>query len=348
MSTSAMNGRERIMAALRCEPVDRPPIWMMRQAGRYLPEYRALRADHSFLECVRTPHLAAEITHQPIRRYGFDAAILFSDILTIPEALGIDVTFPKGGPRLDPTMETAEKIAGLPDPDVRDVLGYVGGAAAASRKQVGEDVALLGFSGAPWTLACYMIEGGGSKAWVKIRALAHREPDVVRALLDKLADLIIDYLAMQVEAGVDAVQLFDSWAGSLRREVYDDLVLPSTKRIIAEVKKLDVPVILFARNPGHLLESTLDAGADAVSLDWRIDLGRAAALAAERGIGIQGNLDPTELYASHDHIRRRVQEMNADVDGRTGWVFNLGHGVSPPTPLDGVKALVEAVQGLAE
>lgn len=343
-----MNARQRILAALASEPVDRPPVWMMRQAGRYLPEYRALRKDHSFLECVRTPDLAAEITVQPIRRYGFDAAILFSDILTIPEALGVDVTFPQGGPRLSPTIDGPEDVEKLPSVDIRKALGYVGGAVSASRRVVGEETALLGFSGAPFTLACYMVEGAGSKSWSKIRAMVHQPDSGLPQLLDRLADAVIDYLHMQIDAGVDAVQLFDSWAGQLRRVDYERLVLPSTRRIIASIVDRGVPIILFARHPGHLLQPTLEAGATAVSLDWRVELADAVGPAAELGVALQGNLDPTELFASHDHIRSRIREMHAAVGGRTGHVFNLGHGVTPPTPLDGVGAFVDAVRSLAQ
>lgn len=342
-----MKPRERFLAALHCKPVDRPPIWMMRQAGRYLPEYRELRKKHGFLEMVGTPELAAEVTVQPIRRYGFDAAILFSDILTIPEALGIDVQFPKGGPQLTPTVETAEKIAALPDANVRDKLAYVAGGMRASRAAVGPDRALLGFSGAPFTLACYMIEGGGSKSWSVIRSMMHSDPGTLQGLLDRLADLVIEYLYMQVEAGADAVQVFDSWAGNLRRADYERVVLPSTKRIITALRERGVPTLLFARNPGHLVASTVNAGADAVSLDWRVELGEAAAMAAAAGVAIQGNLDPTELFAPREQIARRVREMADEVDGQTGWIVNLGHGVLPTTPLSGVQAFVDAVHGLA-
>ena len=311
-----------------------------------MPEYRALRAKHSFLECVGTPALAAEITVQPIRRYGFDAAILFCDILTIPEALGVEVTFPTGGPRLRPTIDCRANVEKLPVVDVCKELAYVGEAVTASRAAVGEEVALLGFSGAPFTLACYMVEGGGSKAWSKIRAMVHQPESGLAELLELLADAVIDYLMMQIDAGADAIQLFDSWAGQLRVSDYERLVLPGTMRILAAVRDRGVPSILFARNPGHLLPSTLAAGASMVSLDWRIELEDAVALAAPLGVGLQGNLDPTELFASPQHILERVRAMAAAVDGQTGYIVNLGHGVTPPTPLSGVQAFVDAVKGL--
>ncbi len=348
MSSSQMTSRERILAALRSQPVDRPPVWMMRQAGRHLPEYRAVREGRTFMDVVRTPALAAEVTIQPVRRYGLDAAILFSDILTIPEALGIEVTFPKGvGPRLHPTVTTAAEIAALPPGDVRGTLAYVAGAVRETRRQLGEETALLGFSGAPWTLACYMIEGGGSKSFSTIRAMMYRDPETLGALLDKLADLVIDYLRMQVEAGVDAVQLFDTWAGELRREDFDRVVMPSTQRIIDALKSDGTPIVHFAKHPGHLLESGLAARPTAVGVDWRVDLADAAGRAAEVGVAVQGNLDPAELFADPTWITRRVREMHDAVGGRTGHVMNLGHGIWPSTPISGVEAFVAAVKDLA-
>ncbi len=347
MSRPSMSARERMVAALRSQPVDRPPVWLMRQAGRHLPEYRALRAGHAFMDVVRQPELAAEVTLQPVRRYGMDAAILFSDILTIPEALGIDVRFPKGvGPQLKPTVRTAEEVAALPPGDIPGTLGYVAGAVRETRRLLGEDTALLGFSGAPWTLACYMIEGGSSKSYANIRSMVYRDPDTLTALLDRLADLVITYLRMQVEAGVDAVQVFDSWAGELRREDYERIAAPCTQRIIDAMKRDGTPVVLFAKNPGHLVDSGLAMKPDVVAVDWRVDLGDAAGRAAALGVGVQGNLDPAELFAGPKWIGRRVREMHAAVGGRTGHVFNLGHGVWPSAPIPGVEAFVNAVQAL--
>lgn len=348
MSSSTMSSRERMGAALRGEPVDRPPVWIMRQAGRHLPEYRALRAKHAFMEVVRTPALAAEVTLQPVRRYDMDAAILFSDILTIPEALGVDVSFPKGvGPRLVPTVQTAEEIAALPDADVREHLDYVAGAVRETRRLLGEDKALLGFSGAPWTLACYMVEGGGSKSFSTIRSMVYRDPDALNHLLERLADLVIEYLRMQVEAGVDAVQLFDTWAGDFRREDYERVAAPSARRIVETLRADGVPVVMFAKNPGHLLQTAIDMKPSVVAVDWRVDLADAAGRAAAAGIGVQGNLDPAELFASPEWIERRVHELHAAVGGRTGHVFNLGHGIWPSAPISGVSAFVEAIKGLA-
>ena len=340
-------GRRRILAALHGEAVDRPPVWMMRQAGRYLPEYRALRKEHSFLEMVRTPELAAEVTMQPIRRFGFDAAILFSDILTVPEALGLKVDFPKGGPTISPTIRSAADVAALPKPDVIGELGYVADAVREIRRQLDDGVALLGFSGAPWTLATYMIEGGGSKSFPNIRAMMHNAPEVLDALLELLADVVIEYLQMQIDAGVDAVQLFDTWAGELRLADYERFLLPSTRRIVQTLRDRGATVVLFARHPGHLLEGTLKAGPQAIGVDWRVDLTHASERAAAHGVSLQGNLDPAELFASPAHIASRIREMHTAIGGRIGWVVNLGHGIWPTAPISGVHALVDAVHGLA-
>ncbi|HAN31301.1 MAG TPA: uroporphyrinogen decarboxylase [Myxococcales bacterium] len=344
-----MSSRERMLAALASEPVDRPPVWIMRQAGRHLPEYRKLRAEHAFMDVVRTPTLAAEVTLQPVRRYGMDAAILFSDILTIPEALGIDVWFPKGvGPQLKPTIRSAEEFAALPAGNVRESLDYVAGAIRETRRQLGYDKALLGFSGAPWTLACYMVEGGGSKSFATIRSMVYRDPETLNALLEKLADLVIDYLRMQVEAGVDAVQLFDTWAGDFRRQDYERVAAPSARRIVQTLRAEGVPVVMFAKNPGHLLNTAIDMGPSVVAVDWRVDLAEATTQAAAAGIGVQGNLDPAELFADPSWIQRRVRQLHEAVGGRTGHIFNLGHGIWPSAPISGVHAFVKAIEELAQ
>lgn len=344
----AMTPRQRMLAALASQPVDRPPVWMMRQAGRYLPEYRAVRTGRSFLEMVRTPELACEVTLQPIDRYGFDAAILFSDILTIPEAMGLDVTFPGGGPQIAPVVRSAADVDALRVPDIGVALDYVGEAMRLCRAGVGPDRALLGFAGAPWTLAAYMVEGAGSKSFPILRAMVWQQPEVLARLLDRLADAVIDLLLLQVEAGADAVQVFDTWAGELHAEDYRRVALPSTVRIVEAMRSRGVPVVLFARHPGHLTDATLEAGPDAIGMDWRVDVAETVTKAAAKGVAVQGNLDPAELFAPHDVITRRVREIHAAVGGRTGHVFNLGHGVWPQAPLDGVGAFVAAVQGLAE
>ena len=345
--TTPMTPRARMRAALASQPVDRPPVWMMRQAGRYLPEYRATREGRTFMDMVRTPELACEVTLQPIRRYGFNAAILFSDILTVPEAMGLEVTFPGGGPQVEPVVRSAADVDALRQPDVGVSLAYVADAMRLCREGLGPDRALLGFAGAPWTLAAYMVEGAGSKSFAILRALLWQQPDVLARLLDRLADVVIDLLLLQVEAGADAVQVFDTWAGELHAADYRRVVLPSTVRIIEAMHARGVPVVLFARHPGHLTDATLEANPTAIGMDWRVDVAEVVGKAAAKGIAVQGNLDPAELFAPHEVIARRVREIHDAVGGRTGHVFNLGHGVWPQAPLDGVGAFVGAVQGLA-
>ncbi len=336
-----------MLAALAGQPVDRPPCWIMRQAGRYLPEYREVRKGHSFLEMVHQPELATEVTLQPIRRFGFDSAILFSDILTIPEAMGIDVAFPEGGPQLSPVVRTTEQVARLPGVGVVERLEYVADAVRMIRQTLSEDTALLGFSGAPFTLACYMVEGKGTKSFDAIKAMLYGSPETLVALLEKLADVVIDYLQMQLDAGADAVQLFDTWAGELRRVDYDRIVRPSTERIVRAIQAKGGKIMVFARHPGHLLDSTLTLGANGLGLDWRVDLRDAAVGRSLVGgtMALQGNLDPIELFAPPAHIQARVREMYDAVG--TGWIANLGHGVVPSTPIAGVEAFVQAVRDLA-
>jgi len=346
--TVAMTPRQRFLAALRQQPVDRPPVWMMRQAGRFLPEYREVRKGHTFLEMVHQPELATEVTLQPLRRFGLDAGILFSDILTIPEAMGLDVQFPEGGPQLAPVVRSAADVAKLGRVDVHDKLGYVESAVRMIRGELGDKHALLGFSGAPFTLACYMVEGHGSKSFELTKTLMVQQPEVMRGLLDVLADVVIDYLQMQLDAGADAVQLFDTWAGELRRADYDAIVMPSTQRIVDAIQGRGGQILVFARHPGHLLDSTLKLGADGLGLDWRVDLAEASAKAAKQALrpALQGNLDPIELFAPAAHIESRVKEMYEAVGGGSGWIANLGHGVIPPTPIGGVEAFVNAVHAL--
>lgn len=334
------------MAGLAGQPVDHPPLWLMRQAGRYLPEYRAVRQKHTFLQMVHTPEVAIEITLQPLRRFPIDAAILFSDILTIPEAMGIAVDFPEGGPVLSPTVRSMADIERLPGPDCIGNIAYVDAALRGLRRELGDGHALLGFSGAPFTLASYIVEGKGTKSFEGIKSLMYQDPKAFMALIDKLTDLVITYLQMQLDAGADAVQLFDSWAAELRDSEYRQYVLPSTQRIAKAIADKGGKLILFARNPGHLFDATLDVPCQAYGIDQRVDLAMAARKAKALGRSLQGNLDPIELFAPAAHIECRVREM-ADAMQGCGWIANLGHGVVPQTPISGVEAFVAAVQGLA-
>ena len=338
---TGLTHRQRFVHTLAGKPVDRPPVWLMRQAGRYLPEYRAIRSKHGFLEMVHTPDLAMEVTLQPVRRFGMDAAILFSDILTIPEAMGLNVQFPEGGPTVGPVVRTLADVQQL-KPQTLDKLLFVGEALKLCRQEL-PDHALLGFSGAPFTLACYMVEGKGTRQFDQIKRMLWQAPETLRALLDKLADAVIAYLQMQLDAGADAVQLFDTWASELRAADYDAVVRPSTERIVRSIQAAGGKIIVFARHSGPLTASTVALNANALGLDARVELAEVRKLAPK--LVLQGNLDPIELFAPHAHIQRRVQEMH-EATGRHGWIANLGHGCIPETPIDGVEAFVTAVQNL--
>ena len=342
-----MRGRERFLAACTRQPVDRPPVWIMRQAGRYLPEYLALRAKHSFTEVCQTPALTLEVALQPLRRFALDAAIVFSDILVIPEAMGQTVEYPEGGPRLSPPLGMDTDPDSLVPRDVSSALGYVYEAIRLLRAEMGDDRAVLGFAGAPYSLASYMVEGGGSRHNEAIKKLMYRDPERATALLDRIADVVVEHLELQVQAGADAVQIFDTWAGGLQPEDYVRFALPPTRRILDRLAGLGVPRILFVNGIAGILPHVATAGADVISVDWRSDL---AATASELGDGVtvQGNLDPVELFGTPDRIRARVRATHRDLGRTTGHVFNLGHGILPGTPVEGAGAFVDAVLELGE
>jgi uroporphyrinogen decarboxylase len=329
----------RLGNALRGLPVDRPPVWFMRQAGRYLPEYRAVREKVSFLELCRDPDLACEVTVQPIVRFGLDAAIVFSDILTVPEALGLEVTFDAGhGPRLPVTLQTAGDVRKLRRPDVADALPVVPETLRRFRAQLPE-IPILGFAGAPFTLLCYMVEGHGSTDWVSVKRFLQSEPAAARRALDLLADVVGDYLQLQIDAGAAAVQLFDTWAGILSPDDWRTFALPAVLRTFDRVK--GAPRIFFTRDLSPFLHVVAECGADVIGLDWRVDVPHARTVLG--AIPIQGNLDPVALFASPDDIKARVNRI-CDEAGPLGHVFNLGHGVLPSTPIEGVEAMVAAVR----
>jgi uroporphyrinogen decarboxylase len=336
---ASMTSRERIGNALTCAPVDRPPVWMMRQAGRTLPEYLAIRERYSFWELCRTPELAAKVTLQPLARFPVDAAIIFSDILTVPAAMGMEVSF-ADGLALSPAVRDEAGLAALRTPVVEVDLGYVAGALRQTRRELGREKALLGFSGAPYTLATYMVEGGSSRHYSRIKALMFGSPSVYEKLADRLADVVVDYLGMQVEAGADAVQLFDSWAGELGPEDYRRFVLPGVQRIVEGVKPLGAPVIYYVNGIANVVDSVRETGVDAVSVDWRLTL-REARHRLGRRVALQGNLDPAGLFAPPPEIERRVFAMLDETDGE-GHVANLGHGLIADTPLQGIEAFVNA------
>jgi uroporphyrinogen decarboxylase len=333
----------RFLAACRREPVDRPPIWFMRQAGRYLPEYRAVREQVSFLELCKNPDLACEVTRQPVARFGLDAAILFSDILIPVEAMGMHLEFVEDrGPVLHDPLRTRAQIDALAVPDPEATMAFVPEAVRRIRRALPE-TPLIGFAGAPVTLAAYMVEGGGSKNFVELKRLLFGEPAAAHALLGKLARTVTAYLEAQVAAGAAAVQLFDTWAGILSPVDFEEFALPYVTEIVTALKRTGVPVIYFVNGGGPLLAAMRRSGADVIGLDWRVDLGAARAILGPE-VAVQGNLDPVLLYAPPAVIAARTTAIIAAGGGR-GHVFNLGHGILPDTPLAGVEAMVAAVRG---
>ncbi|MBP4063413.1 uroporphyrinogen decarboxylase [Acinetobacter baumannii] len=327
---------DRFLRALLREPVDTTPIWMMRQAGRYLPEYRETRSKAGdFLSLCKNTEFACEVTLQPLRRYDLDAAILFSDILTIPDALGLGLYFETGeGPKFHKTVRTEQDVANLPKLNAKADLDYVMNAVSTIRSALGGQVPLIGFSGSPWTLATYMVEGGSSKEFRFTKQMMYAQPEVLHALLDHLADSVIDYLNAQIDAGAQAIQIFDSWGGALAHREYVEFSLHYMKKIIAGLQREKdgrrIPVIVFTKGGGQWLEPMITTGADALGLDWTTSLNTARTTVAGR-VALQGNLDPAVLYGSAASIEKAVKAMldDAYANGeKTGYVANLGHGIT--------------------
>jgi len=329
--------------ACRRESVERTPIWVMRQAGRYLPEYRAIRDRHDFLTMVKTPELAAEVTVQPVDLIGTDAAILFSDIMTVPEAMGMDLEMvEKRGPVLHDPIRSISDARRLKAPDPETDLGYVMGAIRETRARLNGRVPLIGFSGSPWTLFVYMVEGSGSKAFQHPKAMIYGEPAAARELLDRIASAVGDYLLAQIAAGVDAVQLFDTWGGILPPAEYREFSLESMRRIIERLKPAGVPIIVFSKDCAHSLEHIARSGADVIGIDWRTDLADAKRRVGD-SVALQGNLDPAVLFATPEVVSERVRGVLDAFGPGDGHIFNLGHGVFPTTPVENMRALVSAV-----
>lgn len=327
--------------AIRGEPVERTPIWVMRQAGRYLPEYREVRAKTSFLGLCKSPELAAEVTMQPIRRFALDAAIIFSDILVPVEAMGVPLDY-NPGPVLGSTIKDAADIDALLAPDPVTKMGFVMDAIRTFIREM-PDTPIIGFAGAPFTLAAYMIEGSGSKNYAGTKTFLYEQPKQARRLLSKLARTVADHLIAQIEAGAAAVQIFDSWAGHLSRDDYMTFALPFTIEIVDEVKKKGVPVIVFAKGAHSSLDELSKCGADMLGVDWTLPLDVAGDMTSHR-VALQGNLDPCVLLGPVENIERQVQRiLNEAQSLKRGHVFNLGHGILPPTPPEHMAALVDAV-----
>ena len=334
--------------ALLKQPVTRTPVWMMRQAGRYLPEYRKVREQAgSFMNLCTNPELACEVTMQPLRRFDFDATILFSDILTIPDAMGLGLYFSEGeGPKFENPIKSAKDVDNLPIPDPEVELRYVSDAVRLIRKTLDGRAPLIGFSGSPWTLATYMVEGSSSKSFRKVKGLMYEQPKIMHALLDKLAQSVALYLNAQIAAGAQAVMLFDTWGGMLTTEDYLEFSLYYAKQVRAHLKTnvegQQIPTILFTKGGGQWLEAMVDAGYDALGLDWQTDIQQARARVGDQ-VALQGNMDPIALYAAPEVIKEKVKTILGKYGTGSGHVFNLGHGILPDVNPDHVKTMVDAV-----
>lgn len=333
---------DRFLRACRREPVDRTPLWIMRQAGRYLPEYRELRSRHDFLDVCRTPDLAAEVTLQPVRRFPLDAAILFSDILLPLDVFSIPMTFSPGPKIARPVRSRAEVVA-LNAKAAREAVPFVADSIRIVRRELNGRVPLIGFCGAPFTLAAYLVQGEGKEGFGALKHLMFREPATAELLLEKLAVAMADYLRLQIDAGVQAVQIFDSWAGILGVEDYTRFALPYVKWLVASVRDAGVPIIYFVNGAPHLIEAAASAGEDVLGVCWRTPLDQVAKQVGP-SIALQGNLDPHVLFADPALIRARVTRILDSVAERPGHIMNLGHGILPETPIASVETLIEAVR----
>ena len=339
-----------ILRAARGEPTERTPVWMMRQAGRYLPEYQAVREEHSFFDVVGTPELACEVTLQPVERFPVDAAIIFSDILVIPQALGLEVQMVPGkGPHFPEPLAEPEQLSRLVEPDLDASLGHVFEALRLTRRRLEGRVPLIGFAGAPWTLMAYMVEGGGSKSFRQARRWLWAHPSESKALLDRLTDTIAAYLIRQAEAGAQLVQVFDSHAGLLDEEMFRTFALPFLSKIARRFKEAhpEVPAIVFAKGAPYALGALAKTDYDVISLDWTMDPWAARRVIGEGDTALQGNLDPCALYASPEEIRRCVADMLGRF-GRRGHIANLGHGMLPDHDPAHAGAFIDAVHELSE
>jgi len=333
------------LRACKREDVERTPVWFMRQAGRYLPEYRAIRAKTDFLTLCKTPDLAAEVTVQPVDLIGVDAAIIFSDILVVAEAMGMQLIVEegKGGPRFPAPLRSRAEIDKLRVQGAASALAYVYDALRFARKRLNNKVPLIGFAGAPWTIASYMIEGKNPRDFRHIKELMYSNPSDLHALLGKLSVVIADYLGAQVEAGAQALQIFDTWGGVLGQEEFEEFSLRYIRQIVGAARKGNAPVIVFCKNCGHSIAKIAETGADVVGLDWMTDIGKARELVGSF-VALQGNLDPTILFSTPARIEVGVRSVLKKFGKGNGHIFNLGHGILPETPVENVRAFVAAVK----
>jgi uroporphyrinogen decarboxylase len=334
--------------ALLKEPTTRTPIWIMRQAGRYLPEYRATREKAGgFMSLCKSPELACEVTMQPIDRFDLDAAILFSDILTIPDSMGMGLYFEEGhGPKFKKTLDSLSDISKICKPDVGAELSYVTDAVSLIKQDLKGRVPLIGFSGSPWTLSTYMLEGGTSKNFSKVKGLLYNDPKHMHALLDTLADTVIDYLNAQIIAGADSIMIFDTWGGILTKKTYLEFSLrymdKITNNLIREHNGKKIPITIFTKGGGAWVNKIAETGCDALAIDWTVDIGDIQSVVGD-SVAIQGNLDPNVLYSNPEVIKKEVHRIMSQFKGTTGHVFNLGHGITPGVDPELVEVLVNAV-----
>lgn len=342
-----MSRENRFLNACRRKDVDCTPVWMMRQAGRYLEEYREVRKKHSFLEMCKTTELVVEVTLQPIRRFEIDAAIIFADILLPLEHMGIDFEFTKGeGPHIINTIRTLDDVKKMRQIYPSEQMPYLMQAIKTVKQELNGKVPLIGFSGAPFTLASYIIEGGGSRNYENTKAMMFKEPETWHLLMQKLTDMVIIYINEQIKAGAQAVQIFDSWVGCLSSLDYEEFVFPHQKRLLDSIDK-SVPFIHFAYGASHLVDLVAKAGGDVIGLDWRINIDDAwKRIGFDKGV--QGNLDPVALYGSKDYIKRRVKDILDRAENRNGHIFNLGHGILPTAPIENAKYMIDLVHELSE
>jgi uroporphyrinogen decarboxylase len=342
-----MINNDRLIRACRRQEVDRAPVWMMRQAGRYMPEYRALRAKYDFMTMCKTPELAAEVSLQPFEILGVDAVIMFSDILVPVEAMGmkLDIIESKG-PVLEDPIRSESQVDKLIIPDPVETMPFVMETIRLLRKRLDHEAPLIGFAGAPFTLASYMIEGGGTRNYAEIKRMMYREPQTTHRLLDKLADTIILYINAQIEAGAQVVQLFDTWAGELSAADYEEFALPYEQKVFERIHRgpsgLSVPAILYINGCSHILEKMVESGANVLSVDWRIDLSEAKRRVGDQ-VALQGNLDPCELLGTPETITESVKEI-LKKGGGLGHIVNLGHGILPMVPVENARAFIDAAK----
>jgi uroporphyrinogen decarboxylase len=344
MSTIAasLNRKELFLRACRGEALPRVPVWMMRQAGRYLPEYRELRAKHAFLEVCKTPDLAVEVSMQPFRRLGVDAIIVFSDILIPAEAMGLPLELGDAGPNLPEPVRSPEGVRKLRNFDPEVETGFLMEAIRRIVRTAGPEVPVLGFAASPWTLACYMVEGKTKEGFAKVKEFLYTEPAIFRELLRRIGQATIGYLKAQIAAGASAVQLFDTWCGELTIADYQSFVLPAVQEVISAVRG-PVPVIYYTKASHHLLPAVVKAGADVLSVDWRVNLAELHALAGPK-VGLQGNLDPAVLFSPQGHIQEVTRGILGQLGG-TGHILNLGHGILPGTPVESAQTFITTGQG---